>query len=62
VQRVVGEGRQAASWILSSDASGSQAGVCFFELDGDGLIARITDFWPEPYQPPADRAHLAVRY
>lgn len=61
-ERIVGEGNQAASWIRFSDADGSQYGLCFFELDGDGLIGRITDFWPEPYQPPANRAHLTVRY
>ena len=27
-----------------------------------GLIARITDFWPEPYDPPARRVGLAERY
>lgn len=35
-------------------------GVTFFELDGD-LISRVTDFWPEPYQPPAGREHLVER-
>lgn len=37
-------------------------GLCFFELDEDGLISRITDFWPEPYELPASRAHLVERY
>jgi hypothetical protein len=29
----------------------------YLELRGE-LIARITDFWPEPYDPPAGREHL----
>ena len=62
VERVVGGGREAASLIRFSDAKGSQSGLCFFEVDDDGLIARITDFWPEPYDPPAGRAHLVERY
>jgi predicted ester cyclase len=62
VERIVGEGQQAASWVRFRDAGGSQPGLCFFELDEDGLIGRITDFWPEPYQPPAGRAHLTGRY
>jgi hypothetical protein len=28
----------------------------------DGLIATVTDFWPEPYEPPASRAHLTERW
>jgi hypothetical protein len=39
----------------------SQSGLSFFDLGGDGRITRITDFWPEPYEPPANRAHLAER-
>lgn len=35
--------------------------VAFFEL-ADGLVTTVTDFWPEPYAPPADRAHLVERW
>jgi hypothetical protein len=37
-------------------------GLCFFDLDADGKIARITDFWPERYELPASRTHLVERY
>jgi hypothetical protein len=36
--------------------------VCFFDLGADGLITRITDFWPDPYEPPANRVGLTERY
>lgn len=36
-------------------------GIAFFELDG-GRITRITDFWPEPYEPPPGREHLVERW
>jgi predicted ester cyclase len=62
VDRIVGEGRQAASWIQFSEDGERYSGVCFFELDSGGLIARITDFWPTPYELPARRAHLVERY
>ena len=62
VERIVGGERDAVSLIRFTDTNGSQAGLCFFELDHDGLIASITDFWPEPYEPPAARAHLVERY
>lgn len=29
----------------------------FFEVH-DGLLATVTDYWPEPYDPPSGRAHL----
>lgn len=32
------------------------------DLADDGKIALITDFWPEPYELPASRAHLVERY
>jgi hypothetical protein len=62
VHRIVGEGQRAASWIEFTGPEGTQPGVCFFDLADDGRIALITDFWPEPYELPASRAHLVERY
>jgi SnoaL-like domain len=60
--RVVGEGRHGASWTDFQVDGVSQTGLCFFDLDEAGLIERITDFWPVPYEPPPGREHLVVRY
>lgn len=62
MERIVGEGRHAASWIQFTGAGGTQPGLCFFELDADDRIIQITDFWPDPYELPAGRAHLVERY
>lgn len=62
VRLIVGDGKHAASWIEFTDAAGTQAGLCFFDFDDAGRIAKITDYWPEPYEPPASRAHLTERY
>ena len=35
--------------------------VAFLRFDEDGLIGRITDYWPEPYEPPPGREHLVER-
>jgi hypothetical protein len=37
-------------------------GLTFFTFAADGTIAGITEFWPEPYEPPPGRAHLLERY
>jgi hypothetical protein len=37
-------------------------GISFFTFDDAGLVAGVDDVWPEPYEPPADRAHLTERY
>jgi ketosteroid isomerase-like protein len=62
VTRVVGDGDHAASWIEFREVGEVQPGLCFFDLDADGSIARITDFWPEHYEPPAGRGHLVERF
>ena len=62
VDRIVGEGQRAASWIEFTGPAGTQPGLCFFDLADDGKIAVITDFWPDPYELPASRAHLVERY
>jgi SnoaL-like domain len=61
VEQAVGQGEQAASWVQFSGADGIEPGLTFFDLGADGRITRITDFWPEPYEPPGNRAHLVER-
>ena len=62
VERIVGEGHHAASWLEFSDAGDRYPGVCFFDLNQEGQIARITDFWPASAELPDSRAHLVERY
>ncbi|MFC0504717.1 nuclear transport factor 2 family protein [Micromonospora costi] len=62
VTRVTGDGRQAASWVTSTLDGVEQPAVSFFDLDEAGRIKVVTEFWPEPYEPPAGREHLVERY
>ena len=32
------------------------------KLDLEEHVPRITDFWPEPYEPPPGRSHLVERF
>lgn len=62
VQRIVGAGAHAASWVEITDTDGTMTGVCFFDLADDGRIQAITDFWPTPAELPPSRARLVERY
>jgi hypothetical protein len=35
-------------------------GLVYLQVS-DGLVSRVTDFWPEPYEPPAGREHSVDR-
>jgi ketosteroid isomerase-like protein len=62
VERAVGDQRHAASWIRFDNEGTVETGLCFFDVDDHGKISRITDFWPEPYEPPPGREHLVERW
>jgi hypothetical protein len=62
VERAVGDADQAATWVRVTVGDDEVAALTFLDTGPDGLITRITEFWPEPYEPPAGREHLAERY
>jgi hypothetical protein len=62
VVRVVGAGRQVATWVRVSVGDDAQDALTFLTVDDDGLVSTVTDFWPEPYDPPPGREHLVERY
>jgi ketosteroid isomerase-like protein len=62
VRRIVADGRHAAAWIDARVGAEHQDACVWFELSGQGLISRITDYWPEPYDPPSGREHLVERW
>lgn len=60
---VIGDGVRAVVWFdwRVGDEEGGDAQV-FLEFDDDGLITQVTDFWPEPYDPPARTEGLVERW
>ncbi|MEV6997616.1 nuclear transport factor 2 family protein [Streptomyces sp. NPDC093982] len=62
VERVVAEPEQVVTWIHCTVGLEEMYGISFFTGDGSGRISTVTDFWPEPYEPPAGREHLVERY
>ncbi|GAB6898818.1 nuclear transport factor 2 family protein [Kineosporia succinea] len=62
VRRVVADGPSVALWLEVAVGSERMDACVWLDLSADGLITRITDFWPEAYEPPAGREHLTERW
>jgi hypothetical protein len=52
------DGSLLFAWTLDGETS---LAIAFFEV-ANGRITKITDFWPEPYDPPPGREHLVERW
>lgn len=61
IERVVAEPGQVATWVRVTVGEEETHALSFFTEDTSGRISTITDFWPEPYEPPAGREHLVER-
>jgi ketosteroid isomerase-like protein len=62
VRRVVADGRFAALWLDVHVGAEQQDACVWLELSEAGPIDRVVDYWPEPYEPPPGREHLAERW
>ena len=62
VRRVIADGRHAAAWLDTRVGNEHQDACVWFDLSADGLIEKITDYWPDPYEPPEGREHLTERW
>jgi SnoaL-like domain len=51
VKHLVAEGEKAICIIDFITADETITGISIFELQG-GRFVKVTDFWPEPYEPP----------
>jgi hypothetical protein len=60
VRRVIADPTGAGGVSLLDFVVGDETmvGITFFTFDDDGLISRLDDVWPEPYERPESRAHL----
>ncbi|ADB35883.1 conserved hypothetical protein [Kribbella flavida DSM 17836] len=60
VTRLLADGPSAAVSVNLTLGDERLVGVVFLEVV-DGLVSRVTDFWPEAYEPPPGREHLVER-
>jgi ketosteroid isomerase-like protein len=54
---VANNSHEAVSDVTVTDGSLTARAISFFSIEA-GKIARIVEYWPEPYAAPANRAHL----
>ena len=58
---IADEANGVAWFVWEVDGDDSADAVAFFTFHS-GLITSVTDFWPEPYDPPSGREHLVERW
>ncbi|MBK6294411.1 MAG: nuclear transport factor 2 family protein [Rhodoferax sp.] len=57
IHRLFGAGSEAVSDVTVSDGVQRARALSFFTVV-QGKVTHLLEFWPEPYAPPANRAHL----
>ena len=57
INRLVGSESEAVSEVEITDGVQKARAISFFTVV-QGKVTRLVEFWPEPYAPPANRAHL----
>ncbi len=57
INRLVGGVSEAVSDVTVTDGVQVARAISFFTV-AEGKIARLVEFWPEPYAAPSNRAHL----
>jgi SnoaL-like protein len=62
VRRALADDRHAALWLDVRVGDEPLDACIWLDLSDDGRIERITDYWPEPFEPLAGREHLTERY
>jgi hypothetical protein len=57
VKRLVSSDQDVVTHVAITDGVQSAEAISFFTVL-DGKIIQLTEYWPEDYPPPANRAHL----
>jgi len=60
IDRLVGSESEAVTDVAVSDGKQVGRAISFFTV-AQGRITKLVEFWPEPFDAPANRAHLVER-
>ncbi len=61
LDRVLVDERGAMSRATFAIGGESMTGLCLFTMDHAGRVETVEDWWPSPYEPSPERAHLVER-
>ncbi len=59
---VIADAERAVVWFRWIEGGETADAQVFLEFDDTGLVTRVTDFWPEPYDPPERVVATIERY
>jgi hypothetical protein len=62
VRRVVATDTEATVVVDATVDGEPSESIALFDVNADGLITAMTDYWPASYERPASRAHLSELY
>ncbi len=57
IQQVIGNETDVVSNVRITDGVQSATAISFFTVNQDKIV-RLVEYWPEPFAPAANRAHL----
>lgn len=60
INRIVADGDEIVSDVSVTDGALNARAISFFTVEG-GKIARMIEYWPEPYDAPFDRTQFVER-
>jgi hypothetical protein len=61
IRELLCEGPRAVCRIDFVIGADTATGISFFTLNAQGLIVEVTDWWPDPYEPPERATPLLKR-
>jgi len=61
IEQLVADDFQVASQIVFRTIDEEQAGISFFKFK-NGLVHRIVEYWPDPYDPPVRHSNFVEHY
>lgn len=57
IHRLFGGDAEAVSHVMVTDGAQVGTAISFFTVEADRIV-RLVEFWPDPFEAPANRAHL----